>query len=129
MALRFRFKIKWITNKCCDKFEFNALRNPVEDFDDEDQKQLKYQFHYFGYSEVSSNVLKRQHHIDDVVPHDYVELNIDLKQEGVAGFNCWDDHALPEFSIPINNDYSHEFTLIPIKNESEIQEKVSHIYK
>ncbi|KAK8839310.1 hypothetical protein M9Y10_032244 [Tritrichomonas musculus] len=112
-----------------DKFEFNALRNPVEDFDDEDQKNLKYQKHYFGWPESGKNKLKRQHHIDDVVPQNYVELNIDLKQEGVAGFNSWGDRPGPEFSVLVGEDHSYGFTLIPYKKENEIAEKLAFIYQ
>lgn len=111
-----------------DQFEFNALRNPVEDFDDEDQKDLEYQKHYFGWEETCENVLKRQHHIDDVVPHDFVEVNIDLKMEGVAGFNSWGDCPLDEFSVDALRNHSYGFTLIPFKDESEIPVKIAFNY-
>lgn len=111
------------------KFEFNTLRNTVEDFDDQDQVNLNYQYHNFGFSEDAKNVLKRQHHIDDIVPRDFVEVNIDIIQEGVAGFNSWGDRVLPEFSIYSFKNYSNEFTLIPINDGSEINEKLTHNYE
>ena len=46
-----------------------------------------------------------------------------MKQQGVAGYNSWGARPLPDYSIPANKDYSWGFTLIPIKNSSEIEEK------
>ena len=104
-------------------------RNPVEDFDDEDQKNLRYQFYNFGWSQIGKNELKRQHHIDDVIPHDYVEVNLDLKQEEVAGFNSWGDKPFLTFSISENKNYSYKLTIIPISNDDEIAEKLTHYYE
>ncbi|KAK8839035.1 hypothetical protein M9Y10_032501 [Tritrichomonas musculus] len=111
--------------------EFNALRNSVEDFDSEDQKNLPYQFHNFDKKppEEAKNILRRHQHIDDIVPRDYVEINVDYKQQGVAGFNSWGDRVLPEFSLPSNQNYSYGFTLIPFNNEDEISEKLSFSYE
>ena len=58
--------------------EFNALRNSVEDFDDQDQVDLPYQMKNFRKNERirNFNALRRQHHIDDVIPRDFVETLI-----------------------------------------------------
>ena len=111
--------------------EFNALRNSVEDFDSEDQKGLPYQFHNFDKKpqEEAKNVLRRHQHIDDIVPRDFVEINVDYKQQGVAGFNSWGDRVLPEFSLPANQNYSYGFTLIPFNEEKDIPEKMSLRYE
>ncbi|KAK8839439.1 hypothetical protein M9Y10_031791 [Tritrichomonas musculus] len=108
--------------------EFNVLRNSVEDFDSEDQTSLRYQYNCFDEKpQEGKNILRRQHHIDDIVPRDYVEVNVDLKQQGVAGFDSWGDKVLPEFTLPANQNYSYGFTLAPIHNENEISEKLNHL--
>lgn len=112
-----------------NKFEFNALRNPVEDFDDENQKDLKYQYHNFGWDETGKNRLRRQHHIDDVIPQDYVEINLDLKQEGVAGYNSWGDKPVGKNAVSAYKNHSYKLTIIPINNEDEIPEKLAYSYE
>ena len=67
--------------------------------------------------------MPRHTHINDIVPQDCVEVCIDMKQQGVAGYNSWGARPLPEYSIPANQDYKWGFTLIPVKNEAEISEK------
>ena len=53
--------------------EFNVLRNSVEDFDSEDQTNLRYQYNCFDDKpQEGHNILRRQHHIDDIVPQDFV---------------------------------------------------------
>ncbi|SFK58786.1 beta-galactosidase [Porphyromonadaceae bacterium KH3CP3RA] len=116
---------------------FNALRNSVEDFDSEENKDKPYQWNNFYPEEAAdkSNELRRKGwdspenrmprhtHINDIVPQDFVEVCIDMKQQGVAGYNSWGARPLPEYSIPANQDYKWGFTLIPVKNEEEIIEK------
>ena len=109
---------------------FNALRNSVEDFDSEENSNRPYQWNNFNSEEIASrsdeeakNKRPRQTHINDIVPRDFVEVCIDMKQQGVAGYNSWGARPLPEYSIPANQDYQWGFTLIPVKNEAEISEK------
>ncbi len=109
---------------------FNALRNSVEDFDSEENKDKPYQWNNFSSEEIASrsdeeakNKRPRQTHINDIIPQDFVEVCIDMKQQGVAGYNSWGARPLPEYSIPANQDYKWGFTLIPVKNEAEIAGK------
>ena len=109
---------------------FNVLRNSVEDFDSEENKDKPYQWNNFSSEEIAArsdeearNKLPRQTHTNDIVPQDFVEVCIDMKQQGVAGYNSWGARPLPEYSIPANQDYKWGFTLIPVKNETEITEK------
>ncbi|WP_416349500.1 glycoside hydrolase family 2 TIM barrel-domain containing protein [Proteiniphilum sp.] len=109
---------------------FNALRNSVEDFDSEENKNRPYQWNNFSSEEIASrsdeeakNKRPRQTHINDIIPRDFVEVCIDMKQQGVAGYNSWGARPLPEYSIPANQDYTWGFTLVPVKNEEEIAEK------
>lgn len=102
--------------------EFNALRNAIEDFDDEEQTNLPRQWSNFTPAEIANhneeaakNVLRRQHHINDISPRNFVEVCVDLKQQGVAGYDSWGDRPLPEYSLPANRDYRWGFTLIPMR--------------
>ena len=110
--------------KADDLIEFNVLRNSIEDFDSDDQTNLRYQYNCFDdQPQEGHNILRRQHHIDDIVPQDFVEVNIDYKQQGVAGFDSWGDRVLPEFTIPSNQNYSYGFSIIPIQKEEGIDTK------
>ena len=69
--------------------EFNALRNAIEDFDDEEKTHLPRQWNNFTPEMIADhdeakakNRLRRQHHINDITPRDFVEVCIDLKQQG-----------------------------------------------
>jgi len=110
--------------------EFNALRNSVEDFDAEEASHRPYQWNNFSSEEIAArsdekarNRLPRQTHLNDVIPQDFVEVCIDLKQQGVAGYNSWGARPLPEYSLPANRDYHWGFTLVPINKEEEIAVK------
>ena len=103
--------------------EFNALRNSIEDFDSEEAVQHDYQWSNFDPDEpkdqsVAKNVLRRQHHIDDIVPRDYVELCIDMMQSGIGGYDSWG--ARPEESRTLwsDTDYGFGFTIVPQKTMS-----------
>lgn len=116
---------------------FNALRNSVEDFDSEENKDKPYQWNNFypGEAAEKSNELRRkgwespenrmprQTHINDITPQDFVEVCIDMKQQGVAGYNSWGDRPLPQHTLPANRNYRWGFTLVPIQNTDEITEK------
>lgn len=109
---------------------FNALRNSVEDFDSEEATHKPYQWNNFSSEEIASrsdeearNRLPRQTHINDIAPRDFVEVCIDMKQQGVAGYNSWGARPLPEYSIPANQNYQWGFTLIPVEKGDDIAEK------
>lgn len=100
--------------------EFNALRNSIEDFDDEEQTNLPRQWSNFTPEQIANhdeaaakNVLRRQHHINDVTPRNYVEVCIDLKQQGVGGYDSWGARPEPQYTLPANKDYQWGFTIIP----------------
>lgn len=100
--------------------EFNALRNSIEDFDDEEQVNLPRQWSNFTPEQIANHdeaaakdVLRRQHHINDVTPRNYVEVCIDLKQQGVGGYDSWGARPEPQYTLPANKDYQWGFTIIP----------------
>lgn len=99
---------------------FNALRNSIEDFDSEEAVAHPYQWSNFSPQEVANhneeaakNVLRRMHHVDDITPRNFVEVCVDMKQQGVAGYNSWGARPEPAYSIPANQQYNWGFTMIP----------------
>ena len=113
---------------------FNSLRNSVEDFDSEETTKRPYQWHNFTENEVqdekaAKNNMRRQTHINDITPQDFVEVCIDLKQQGVAGYNSWGDRPRPENTLPANKEYEWGFTLVPIMSKAAINKAVTKSYK
>ena len=113
---------------------FNSLRNSIEDFDSEEAKHRPYQWHNFTEDEVqdeeeAKNKMRRHTHINDITPKDFVEVCLDLKQQGVAGYNSWGDRPLPEHTLPANQDYEWGFTFVPVKNKADINKGVAKSYK
>lgn len=99
-------------------FEFNALRNSVEDFDSEEAVQHDYQWDNLHAGEVhdpaeAKDNRRRQHHIDDIVPRDYVELCIDGVHTGIGGYDSWGQRTDPERTHFSDQDLSFSFTIVP----------------
>jgi beta-galactosidase len=110
--------------------EFNALRNAVEDFDDEEYTNLPRQWNNFSPEMIANrneaeaeNKLRRQTHINNITPRNYVEVCVDMKQQGVAGYNSWGARPEPAYSLPANRDYKWGFTLVPVGSVAEAQAK------
>jgi beta-galactosidase len=110
--------------------EFNALRNSIEDFDSEENADKPYQWNNFSPEMIANhneaeakNKLRRQTHINDITPRNYVEVCVDMKQQGVAGYNSWGARPEPAYSLPANRDYKWGFTLVPVGSVSEAQAK------
>lgn len=123
---------------------FNALRNSVEDFDCENSNE-PYQFRNFAPSynkvdenniplpedqslENAKNYLRKQTHEADITPRDFVEVCVDMKQYGLAGYDSWGARILPEYSIFADKEYKWGFTLIPISNTADISKKTGYKY-
>ena len=114
---------------------FNALHNSVEDFDSEEATHRPYQWNNFNREEIEGrndaearNRKPRQTHINDITPRDYVEVCVDMKQQGVAGYNSWGARSLPEYTLPANREYQWGFTLIPLNDLRETGEKAILAY-
>lgn len=108
--------------------EFNALRNSIEDFDSEEATAHPYQWNNFSAAQIADhneakakNKLRRQHHIDDVQPRDFVELCLDWRMQGVGGYDSWGSWPDKPFLIPANRSYHWSFTIAP---QSYVVEKV-----
>ncbi len=99
---------------------FSALHNSVEDFDCENNTEVDYQWSNFRpgqrhNNEAAKNVLRKQTHAADITPRDFVELCVDMRQSGVAGYNSWGARPEPGHDIPADKDYEWGFTMIPQK--------------
>ena len=113
---------------------FNALHNSIEDFDDEEQIDLPRQWTNFTPQEIANrdeekakNVLRRHTHINNVTPRNFVEVCVDYKQQGVAGYDSWGSRAEPQFTLPANRDYTWGFTLIPVSG-GQVSAKTGYQY-
>ena len=111
--------LKIVADQCIG---FNALRNSVEDFDSEEAVGKLRQWNNFTPEEIANrseekakDVLRHMTHINDITPRNFVEVCVDMKQQGVAGFNSWGDRPLAEHTMPANQEYKWGFTLIPVK--------------
>jgi beta-galactosidase len=98
---------------------FNALRNSVEDFDSE-ESDADYQWNNFSPEEIvnrnienARNRMPKQTHSVDIVPQNFVEVCIDMKQMGVAGYNSWGARPIKEATVSADQEYNWGFTLIP----------------
>ncbi len=107
---------------------FSSLRNSVEDFDSEENTNRPYQWNNFSSEEIAArndadakNRKPRQTHINDITPQNFVEVCVDMKQQGVAGYNSWGARPLPEYSIPANQSYKWGFTLVPLNSEKDVE--------
>ncbi|MCD8183236.1 MAG: DUF4981 domain-containing protein [Bacteroides sp.] len=99
---------------------FNALRNAVEDFDGEETVKRDYQWMNRNEKELIHNAaaakdeLRRQTHINDITPRNFVEVCIDMKQMGVGGYDSWGSVPDPQYLIPANREYKWGITIVPM---------------
>jgi beta-galactosidase len=116
---------------------FNALRNAIEDFDSEENGDKPYQWNNYYPDEAADkanelrrkgwdspqNRMPRHTHVNDVAPRNFVEVCIDLRQQGLAGYDSWGARPLHEYALPANQDYRWGVTLVPLRNAAEIAPK------
>ena len=111
--------------------EFNALRNSIEDFDCQESDK-PYQWNNFSQTEINNrdcewaaNRLRKQTHVNDIEPRNYVEICLDGRHQGVAGYNSWGDRPQPCATIRSDREYRWGFTLVPIQSiKKEADKKV-----
>ena len=95
-------------------FEFNLLRQYVEDLDSEETLSKDYQWYNHDPAEEhdparARNILRRRTHINDVPVRDDAELCIDYKMSGVGGYDSWGSR--PEPSRTLWSDKDYEWTI------------------
>ena len=101
-------------------FEFNALRQSVEDLDCEENKDRPYQWQNFRPDENhdpawAKGRVRRQTHICDIPVRDFTEVCIDYRMTGVGGYDSWGSMPETERTLWTNRDYNWSFALIPSK--------------
>ena len=79
--------------------------------------------------ELSRNVLRRMHHVNDITPRDFVEVCVDMKQQGVGGYDSWGARPEPFHQIPANRDYQWGFTLVPVRSANQANEAAKYDYR
>ncbi len=114
--------------------EFNALRNSVEDFDSENADR-PYQWQNRSPEEIAANnpaearfKLRKQTHLNDITERNYVEVCVDLRQQGVAGYNSWGCRTSPAYTLPADKAYEWGFTLLPISRPADIDKALRYKY-
>ena len=95
-----------------DLLEFNALRNPVEDFDSQDSSH-EVQINYYNNTDVDVTNGRKQTHINDIKPRDFVEVCVDKVMMGVGGDNSWGAAVNPKYIIDTSVKNSFGFTVYP----------------
>ncbi|MFI3262954.1 MAG: glycoside hydrolase family 2 TIM barrel-domain containing protein [Rikenellaceae bacterium] len=114
-----------------DSFEFNALRNSVEDFDAESSNR-PYQYTNYKDNESDKNFSfkkPKQTHINDIKPQNYVELSLDAAMTGVGGDNSWGAQPYEQYMLRTNQEYQFGFTIVPFANNNELSTKSAYSYK
>ena len=74
-------------------FEFNVLRQSVEDLD--------------------GGVPKRQTHLGDVPVRDFTEVCLDYRQSAVGGYDSWGNRPEASRMLWADEIYDYSFTLKP----------------
>ena len=93
--------------------EFNALRNSVEDFDSAESTH-PVQINYYDNHDVDVTGGRRQTHVNDIVPRNFVELCLDEIMQGVGGDNSWGAPIKPKYLIDISQERHFGFTIVPV---------------
>lgn len=116
---------KGLLIKAQDKIGFNALRNSIEDFDGE-ESNAPYQWNNFTKEDIQNrdyewakNRLPKQTHASDIKPQDFVEICVDMKQQGVGGYDSWGARPIPEATIYADETYEWAFSIIPVSNVND----------
>ena len=102
-------------------FEFNALRNSVEDYDCENNTNRPRQWNNFSPEEIASHDdaaqkqrMRRQTHINDIAPRPFVEVCIDALHAGVGGYDSWGARPEKKYLIPAGKQHTFSFTIMPM---------------
>lgn len=94
--------------------EFNALRNSVEDFDSAESVR-PVQLNHYDNHDVDVTNGRKQTHVNDIVPRDFVELCLDEVMMGVGGDNSWGAPINPKYLIDVTHSRRFVFSVRPIR--------------
>ncbi|NOR88593.1 MAG: DUF4981 domain-containing protein, partial [Bacteroidales bacterium] len=85
--------------------EFSAQNYILEDFDQADKKENK--------------------HTNDISPRDFISVDMDFRQTGMAGDDSWWSRAHPQYTLSAGQ-YCYAFRILPISGKNT---DLSSIYK
>ena len=67
-------------------------------------------------------------HINDIVPRNFVEVCVDMRQQGVAGYDSWGAKVQPGYTITANQNYEWGFTFVPVRAKSDVDKSLRYNY-
>ena len=91
-----------------DGFEMTAMPYLTVDFDAREG---------FDYGPVHLE----QANIADVKPREFIRLNIDYGQRGVAGINSWGAKPMQKYMLLPNREYEYGFIMIPVNTSNKLE--------
>jgi beta-galactosidase len=77
--------------------------------------------HNYAMEDIDDGVQKDQRHINDMVPRDFIEWNIDFKQMGVGGDNSWGARPLDKYVI-YPGEYAYSFVIRPVTSRDQLKD-------
>jgi beta-galactosidase len=101
-------------------FEFNALRNSVEDFDGEEAVNRDYQWYDTDPNELkhdvnnAKNKRARRTHLNDITAQPYVEVCLDEAMQGVGGYDSWGAWPDDDRMVKADQPRHRSFLLRPV---------------
>lgn len=105
---------------------FNALRNSLEDFDYQ-ESNVPYQWNKFSAEETdkrddanAKDRLPKQTHAFDIIPRDFVEVCIDIKQQGAGDYDCCGSKPIKAATIYSDKDYKRSFTFVSLSKAKDV---------
>lgn len=117
-----------------EMMEFNVSRNSVEDFDSGKTTRRPYQWNNYTPEDIADRPSlgpydkPRQTHLNDISPRDFVEVCLDFRQQGLAGYDSWYSRPEPEYTLPADREYEWGFTLIPASGAKDATAKSGYSY-
>jgi beta-galactosidase len=79
--------------------------------------------HNYGMEDIDDGDKKDQRHINDIIPRDFIEWNIDFRQMGVGGDNSWGALPLEKYRLH-PGEYNWGFVILPVNSREEMQMQI-----
>lgn len=64
--------------------------------------------------------LPKQSHAFDIISRDFVEVCIDMKQQGAGDYACFGSRPIKAATIYSDEDYKKSFTLVSISKSKDV---------
>ena len=83
---------------------------------------------YFSFSALNYSIAdldqgskENYRHTNDLVPNDFISLNIDYKQSGVGGDDSWGAKAHPQYTLPYG-EYEYSYIIRPVIKNGDLMQ-------